>query len=252
MVYVSKDKIPTKFTWKEIKQYTNRCANYFLSLGIKKGDRVMLVLKRNYQFWFATLALEKIGAISIPATFQLLPHDYEYRFKFANVTSIICTADGEEICPNVEEALKSYDGMVNKLIVNGEREGWRNFNEEYMRFSTHYPRPDDAPGGEDYMLMYFTSGTSGFPKLAVHNYLYPLGQFHTAKYWHDVDPDGRSTVSGCAKPHCSSTTRSASTLRTCCRCSRSITSPHSARRPPFSECSCARISRNTTFRPFSI
>ena len=190
MVYVSKDKIPTKFTWKEIKQYTNRCANYFLSLGIKKGDRVMLVLKRNYQFWFATLALEKIGAISIPATFQLLPHDYEYRFKFANVTSIICTADGEEICPNVEEALKSYDGMVNKLIVNGEREGWRNFNEEYMRFSTHYPRPDDAPGGEDYMLMYFTSGTSGFPKLAVHNYLYPLGQFHTAKYWHDVDPDG--------------------------------------------------------------
>ena len=190
MVYVSKDKVPTRFTWKEIKQHTNRCVNYFLSLGIKRGDRVMLVLKRNYQFWFATLALEKIGAVSIPATFQLLPHDYEYRFKFAGVTTIICTADGEEICPNVEEALKSYDGMVNKLIVNGTREGWRDFNEEYMRFSTHYAKPADAPGGDDYMLMYFTSGTSGFPKLAVHSYKYPLGQFHTAKYWHDVDPDG--------------------------------------------------------------
>ena len=76
------------------------------------------------------------------------------------------------------------------MIVNGTREGWRDFNEEYMRFSTHYDRPADAPCGKDYMLMYFTSGTSGFPKLAVHNYLYPLGQFHTAKYWHDVDPDG--------------------------------------------------------------
>ncbi len=190
MLYVSKDKIPTRFTWKEIKQNTNRCVNYFLSLGIKKGDRVMLVLKRNYQFWFATLALEKIGAVSIPATFQLLPHDYEYRFRFADVSAIICTADDPNICRSVEEAEKSYDGLKNKIIVNGTREGWRDFNEEYMRFSTHYERPDDAPCGKDYMLMYFTSGTSGFPKLAVHNYLYPLGQFHTAKYWHDVDPDG--------------------------------------------------------------
>ncbi len=190
MVYVSPDKIPTKFTWKEIKQHVNRCVNYFLSLGIKKGDRVMLVLKRNYQFWFATLALEKIGAIAIPATFQLLAHDYVYRFKFANISTIICTAYDDNICDNVEQALKEYDGMVNKLIVNGKREGWRDFNEEYMRFSTHYERPEDAPGGDDYMLMYFTSGTSGFPKLTVHNYKYPLGQFHTAKYWHDVDPDG--------------------------------------------------------------
>ncbi len=190
MLYVSPEKIPTRFTWKEVKQHTNRCVNYFLSLGIKKGDRVMLVLKRNYQFWFATLALEKIGAIAIPATFQLLPHDYVYRFKFANVTSILCTAYDDNICNNVDEALKEYDGMVNKFIVNGEREGWRNFNEEYMRFSTHYERPDDAPCGADYMLMYFTSGTSGYPKLAAHNYWYPLGQFHTAKYWHDVDPDG--------------------------------------------------------------
>ena len=190
MLYVSPEKIPTRFTWKEVKQHTNRCVNYFLSLGIKKGDRVMLVLKRNYQFWFATLALEKIGAIAIPATFQLLPHDYVYRFRFANVTSILCTAYDDNICNNVDEALKEYDGMVNKFIVNGEREGWRNFNEEYMRFSTHYERPDDAPCGADYMLMYFTSGTSGYPKLAAHNYWYPLGQFHTAKYWHDVDPDG--------------------------------------------------------------
>ena len=190
LLYVSPDKVPTRFTWKEVVQHTNRCVNYFLSLGIKKGDKVMLVLKRNYQFWFATLALEKIGAVAIPATFQLLTHDYVYRFKFANVSTILCTAYDENICKNVEEALKEYDGMKNLLIVNGKREGWRDFNEEYMRFSTHYDRPEDAPGGDDYMLMYFTSGTSGFPKLAVHSYKYPLGQFHTAKYWHDVDPDG--------------------------------------------------------------
>ncbi len=190
LLYVSSDKVPTRFTWKEVKQHTNRCVNYFLSLGIKKGDKVMLVLKRNYQFWFATLALEKIGAVSIPATYQLLAHDYEYRFNFAGVSAIICTANDPNVCKNVEEAEKNYHGLKHKLIVNGTREGWRDFNEEYMRFSTHYDRPDDAPCGEDYMLMYFTSGTAGFPKLAVHNYLYPLGQFHTAKYWHDVDPDG--------------------------------------------------------------
>lgn len=190
LLYVSPEKVPTRFTWKEVRQHTNRCVNYFLSLGIKKGDKVMLVLKRNYQFWFATLALEKIGAIAIPATFQLLAHDYVYRFRFANVTTILCTANDDNICANVEEAMKEYDGLVNRLIVNGKREGWRDFNEEYMRFSSHYERPADAPCGKDPMLMYFTSGTSGFPKLAVHNYLYPLGQFHTAKYWHDVDPNG--------------------------------------------------------------
>ena len=145
LLYVSRDKVPTRFTWKEIRQHTNRCVNYFLSLGIKKGDRVMLVLKRNYQFWFATLALEKIGAISISATFQLLPHDYEYRFKFADVSAIICTADDPNICRSVEEAEKSYTGLKHKMIVNGTREGWRDFNEEYMRFSTHYDRPADAP-----------------------------------------------------------------------------------------------------------
>ncbi len=189
MIYVSNDKVPTRFTWKEIKQNSSRCANYFKSLGIKKGDRVMLVLKRHYQFWFAILGLHKLGAIGIPATNQLLVHDFEYRFKAAGITSIICTADGD-VAANVDEALKSYDGMANKLIVNGEREGWRNFNEEYVLYSSHYPRPDDAPCGDDYMLMYFTSGTSGYPKIATHTYKYPLGQFHTAKYWHDVDPDG--------------------------------------------------------------
>ncbi len=187
--YVSNDKEYRAFTFKEIKQNSNRCANYFKSLGIKKGDRVMLVLKRHYQFWFAILGLHKLGAIPIPATNQLLVHDFEYRFKAANITSIICTADGE-VCDNVDEALKNYDGMVNKMIVNGSREGWRSFNEEYLMYSSHYPRPADAPCGKDYMLMYFTSGTSGYPKIATHNYLYPLGQFHTAKYWHDVDPEG--------------------------------------------------------------
>ena len=87
-------------------------------------------------------------------------------------------------------ACEKYDGLKNKLIVNGTREGWRTFDEEYTMYSSHYKRTDDAPGGDDLMLMYFTSGTSGYPKIAAHNYKYPLGHFHTAKYWHTVDTKG--------------------------------------------------------------
>ena len=191
MLHISGDeaKKERRFTFKDMKKASAQCANYFKSLGIKKGDRVMLVLKRHYQFWFAMLGLNKLGAIAIPATVQLQEHDFEYRFQSAGISTIICTADGDT-AHQVDLAAAKCPELVNKLIVNGKRDGWRNFDDEYTLYSSHYMRTEDAPGGDDLMIMFFTSGTSGYPKMAAHNYKYALGHFHTAKYWHTVDPDG--------------------------------------------------------------
>ena len=189
LLHIAEDKTERRFTFKDIKRASNQCTNYFASLGIKKGDRVMLILKRHYQFWFAMIALNKLGAIAIPAVNQLLEKDIEYRIKSAGVSTIICTADGD-VSHQVELAIQKCPEVENMLIVNGTREGWRPFDEEYPRFSTHFDRTEESACGDDLMLMYFTSGTSGYPKIAAHNYKYPLGHFHTAKYWHNVDPDG--------------------------------------------------------------
>ncbi len=189
MVHISRDRYERKFTFSDIMRESNRAANYFKSIGIKKGDRVLLVLRRHYQFWFAMLGLNKLGAIAIPGVNQLLAHDLEYRFKSAGITAILCTAHGNS-SEEVDKACANYDGLANKIIVDGAREGWRSFDQEYKMYSTHFDRPDDCACGDDTLLMFFTSGTSGYPKIAVHNHKYPLGHFHTAKYWHAVDPDG--------------------------------------------------------------
>ena len=189
MLHLDRNKQEHRFTFRDIHRASNRCANYFKALGIKKGDRVMLVLKRHYQFWFAILGLEKIGAIAIPATAQLQEHDFEYRFNAAGVKAILCTADGDT-AHQAELAAANAPSLELKLIVNGTREGWHPFDEEYLMYSTHYNRPDDAACGEDLMLMYFTSGTTGYPKIAAHSYKHPLGHLHTAKYWHCVNPNG--------------------------------------------------------------
>ncbi len=189
MLHVAKDKTERRFTFRDLKKASSRCANYFKSLGIKKGDRVMLVLKRHYQFWFAMLGLHKLGAIAIPATNQLQEHDFAYRFASAGISAILCTADGDT-AHQADLAAAGCPELKHKLLVGGRRDGWRSFDEEYLLYSTHYDRPADAPGGDDTMLMFFTSGTSGYPKIAVHNYKYALGHFHTAKYWHNVEPDG--------------------------------------------------------------
>ena len=189
MLHVSKDKTERRFTFKDIKKLSNQCANYFKSLGLKKGDKVMLIMKRHYQFWFTMMALNKLGVIAIPAPNQLVEHDLEYRFTSAGINGIVCTSDGD-VAHQVELAEEKAGKLQHKFIVNGSREGWRNFDEEYPLYSTHFNRTEDSPSGEDIMLMFFTSGTSGYPKMAAHNYKYPLGHFHTAKYWHTVDPDG--------------------------------------------------------------
>ncbi len=189
MIHVANDKTEHKFTFKDIKQASNQTANYFKSLGIKKGDRVMLVLKRHYQFWFSILALHKLGAIAIPATNLLMEHDFEYRFKAAQVSAIVCSADGD-ISHQVDLAAKKCSCLTTKILVGGEKKGWHDFNSEYVLFSRKFVRPDDAACGDDTMLMFFTSGTTGYPKIAAHSFKYPLGHYITAKYWHTVRTDG--------------------------------------------------------------
>ena len=189
MLHLSDDGTERRFTFQDMKKESARVANYFKSLGIKRGDRVMLVLKRHYQFWFSILALHKLGAIVIPATNQLQEKDFTYRFEAANVKAIVCTADGD-VADAVDAAAGKCACLTTKILVGGTREGWHDFNEEYSMFSSHFARTEDAPCGSDPMLMFFTSGTSGYPKIAAHNYKYPLGHFITAKYWHQVNPEG--------------------------------------------------------------
>ena len=189
MLHLSEDGTERFFTFQDMKKESARAANYFKALGIKRGDRVMLVLKRHYQFWFAVLGLHKLGAVAIPATNQLLEKDFAYRFTAGKVKAILCTADGD-VADAVDAAAVKCPGLEYRILVGGKREGWRDFDEEYAMYSSHFARTEDAPCGSDPMLMFFTSGTSGYPKLAAHNYKYPLGHFITAKYWHRVNPDG--------------------------------------------------------------
>ena len=189
MLHLDHNKNERRFTFSDMSKSSSRAANYFKSLGIKKGDRVMLVLKRHYQFWFAILALHKIGAIAIPATNLLQEHDFTYRFNAAQVSAIVCTADGD-VAHQVDLAEKDSPTLATKILVGGEREGWHNFDDEYSMFRSYFPRTEDSPKGEDLMLMFFTSGTTGYPKIAAHNYKYALGHYITAKYWHCVHSDG--------------------------------------------------------------
>ena len=189
MIHIDRDKNERRFTFNDMKRKSAQAANYFKSLGIKKGDRVMLVLKRHYQFWFAILGLHKLGAIAIPATNQLQAHDFDYRFNSAGVSAIVCTADGD-VAHQVDIAQEKSPTLKTKVLVGGNRDGWHNFDEEFDLFSAHYYRNEDTPCGDDPMLMFFTSGTTGYPKIALHSYKYPLGHFITAKYWHGVSADG--------------------------------------------------------------
>ena len=189
LLYAAEDGTDRRFSFKEMKDASSQTANYFTSLGIRRGDRVMLVLGHHYQFWFSMLALNKIGAIAIPATTQLLEHDFSYRFKTAGVSAIVCTARGDA-ARQAELGERDAGCTIKKILVGGTREGWHDFDNEYGLFSRRYIRRDDAPSGTDPMLMFFTSGTSGYPKACLHDYRYPLGHYITARYWHQVEPGG--------------------------------------------------------------
>ena len=189
MLHLDKNKVERKFTFKDIKRASNQVANYFTSLGIKRGDKVMLVLKRHYQFWFCMVALHKLGAVAIPATNQLKEHDFEYRYNSAGVKAIVCTADGDTY-QYAESAAKKCPQVEKLIMVGGAKDGWLDFDKEYSLFSGKFERAQDCSQGDETALMFFTSGTTGNPKMAAHKHTYALGHFVTAKYWHCCERDG--------------------------------------------------------------
>ncbi|MEG0570061.1 MAG: AMP-binding protein [Oscillospiraceae bacterium] len=191
MLWLSNNMEEKRFSFNDMSCRSAQAANYFKSLGIKKGDKVMLILKRHYQFWFAIVALHKLGAVAIPATNLLTTHDIDYRFNAAGVKAIVCTPDGE-VSYAVDEAMATSPTVELKIMVNGAREGWLDFDKEIDKQSDVFARPtgDETSHSGDPMLMYFTSGTTDYPKIATHCFTYPLGHIITARWWHNVKKDG--------------------------------------------------------------
>lgn len=189
MLHISKDYTERRFSFSDISRQSSKTANYLESLGIKRGDKVLVVLKRHYQFWFVLTALHKIGAVAIPATNLLKEQDFDYRYKASDAKAIICTSEGDT-ADEAEKAAKNCPGLEVKVMVGINRLGWHDFDKEVEAFSDVYERRADSPSGSDQMLMFFTSGTTGYPKIATHDYKYALGHYITAKYWHNVNPDG--------------------------------------------------------------
>lgn len=186
LVWQHEDGRQRTFTFADIKRMSDKTCNYLASKGIGKGDFVMLVLKHSYQFWYISVALHKMGAVAVPATYMLKPHDIEYRIDAAGIKAAIVTietdvSDSFDNTPNV-------DKLACRFIVGGSKEGWCDFDTEVESFSEEWERVPTKRS--DRFLMYFTSGTSGNPKMAVHDYSYPLGHVLLAKHWHQVDSEG--------------------------------------------------------------
>ena len=187
------------FTFKDISLNSNRIANYLKDTGLKKGDTVMLILKRRYEYWMIATALHKMGVILVPASFQLTAKDIAYRCNAASVDMIICV-DEEQIINHVDEGIKKspsvkFKALVSSQGIDGVRKsaGWMNFHECFEKYSEDFARPqgDGAIKVTDKFLIYFTSGTAAMPKMVLHDYSYPLGHIVTAKYWHQVEENER-------------------------------------------------------------
>lgn len=174
------------FTFKEIKEQSDKAASFFQSLGITKGDKVMLILKRRYEFWFAIIGLHKIGAVAIPATHLLTPKDIIYRNNAADIKAII-TTDDDLIRKHVNEAL-SQSPTITNLITWGNNipKGWHDLHKG-LEEAVPFVRPKHVNDNKDIFILYFTSGTTGEPKMVIHDYTYPLGHIVTAKYWHNLN-----------------------------------------------------------------
>ena len=179
------------FSFADISADSKRTAYFLAAQGIRKGDAVMLILRRRYEFWWFMMALHRIGAIAVPATDQLLEKDIEYRNKAAEIKMIV-SYDNLSIQSEIEKALPNSPSVKKLVTVGKARDGWVNFHDEVSGCAPEFPRPvgDAATHNDDPMLLYFTSGTSGYPKMVLHNFLYPIGHIVTAKYWHCVVDDG--------------------------------------------------------------
>ena len=175
------------FTFAQMKENVDKTASFFKSLGIGKGDMVMLILQRRYEWWFSMLALHKIGAVCIPATHMLTAEDIIFRNNAAKIKMIVAV-DENDIPKHVEEAMVQSPTVKNLVIVNTEREGWISFDKGVAEAS-----PFDGPRvteNSDVSLIYFTSGTTSHPKMVAHDYLYPLGHITTAYFWQKVRKGG--------------------------------------------------------------
>jgi acetyl-CoA synthetase len=191
-----------EFTYEEIRQRSNQAANVLVAAGIKKGDPVMLVLKRRFEYWTILLALHKIGAIGIPATHLLTTKDLVYRCEAADIAGIICV-DDVELMARVDEAetkmkasgkctlrYKAFTRSVHDAGALKSPPAWNDFNALSAKASPEFARPSAVNTNDDIMLLYFTSGTTGMPKMVRHDWAYPLGHIATARYWHQVTDGG--------------------------------------------------------------
>lgn len=181
-------------TFAELKDQTDRTAAYFQSLGIGHGDKVMLILKRHYQWWLSMLALHKLGAVAIPATHMLTKHDIVYRDQRASVKAIVCANDeyvtGQILAAMPDSPTVKVLVAVNSLSQQGKAvpEGFHDWRQEWPK-APRFVRPEHVNTNEETMLIYFTSGTSGEPKMVAHDYLYALGHLTTGVFWHNLTPD---------------------------------------------------------------
>ena len=175
------------FTFSDIKKYSNQMANVFQNAGIVRGDRVMVVLKRHYEYWFAAVALHKIGAVMIPATHMLTVSDLVYRIKVSKVKAIVCTPQNE-VPKKIQSALKEAGQTALLWCVQSDVKGFENLTAAMREASDDFPRVQTL--ATDPMLLYFTSGTTGYPKGVIHDYAYPLAHIVTAKYWQQAEEDG--------------------------------------------------------------
>jgi acetyl-CoA synthetase len=191
MVWCDDKESEAVFTFGQMKTYSDKAANFFKSIGIRKGDPVMLILKRRYEYWYCTLALNKLGAITIPATHLLTTKDIIYRNNAADIKMIVCVSE-PEVVRHVEEALDKSPTLKHKAVIGKTRDGWLNLTEGIEKSSDVFVRPssEEEAKNDEIMLLYFTSGTTGMPKMVNHNFIYPLGHILTAKYWQKVSDNG--------------------------------------------------------------
>ncbi|MDR0977576.1 MAG: AMP-binding protein [Endomicrobium sp.] len=176
------------FSFKDIKRESNKIVNFLKSLGLKKGDAVMIMAKRRYEYWYFAVAFHKLGILMIPATHLLTVKDIKYRVKAADIKVIVAAAD-KRITDVINEAKKNLPELKYLISVNGHVDGWFNYSKEVEKFSDVFERPvgTEATVVSDPFLLYFTSGTTGMPKMVYHNYSYPLGHIITAKFWQNLD-----------------------------------------------------------------
>lgn len=172
-----------RLTFEELRVLSNKAANYFKGIGIKKGDTVLCVLRRRFEYWIIAVALCKLGAVIIPATMQLTEKDIVYRANAAKVKAVCCF-DDEFVISQMQAALPQSPTVLHRIIVAGSRDGWQSFDEGIAPQPEQFERPEIK--SSDPMLIYFTSGTTGMPKMVLHNFAHPLGHIVTAKYWQRV------------------------------------------------------------------